>query len=238
MKKMINQERLLMQTKQISDCYYQSVDSKESDHLNHVNESIFDKACDTVGDLAICDDVEKNDAFTIIEQESQGDIGVSDYNTSSDERIIAVNQAKDVQDEQELPGQRIHHNEIINSVGEATDGNDNPSKDPDHTIDAEKSIIDEPDHTFDSMEINIVGEANDTNGHPSQESDVTDNAENSNIYQPDIIYDRSKTIDTIAEQTKSIVDDDFDHNDVSKKNYQFNAFMLVRKSIQLIRLLM
>jgi hypothetical protein len=51
------------------------------------------------------------------------------------------------------------------------------------------------------MEINIVGEANDTNGHPSQESDVTVNAENSNIDEPDIIYDRSKTVDTIAEQT-------------------------------------
>jgi hypothetical protein len=69
--------------KQISDCYYQSVDSKESDHLNQVNESIVDKTCDTVGDLAICDDVEKNDAFTNIEQESQGDIGVSDCNKSS-----------------------------------------------------------------------------------------------------------------------------------------------------------
>ena len=41
--------------------------------------------------------------------------------------------------------------------------------------------------------------------------------ENSNVDEPDIIYDRSKTIDTIAEQTESIVDDDFDHNDVSKK---------------------
>jgi hypothetical protein len=46
-----------------------------------------------------------------------------------------------VQDKQELPGQHTHHNEIINSVGEATDGNDDPSKDPDHTIDAEKSIM-------------------------------------------------------------------------------------------------
>ncbi len=44
---------------QISDHYYQSVDSKESDHLNQVNESIFDTACDNVGDLAICDDVER-----------------------------------------------------------------------------------------------------------------------------------------------------------------------------------
>ncbi len=122
-----------------------------------------------------------------------------------------------MQDEQELPHQRTHHNEIINSVGEATDGNDDPSEDPDHTIDAEKSIIDEPDCTLDSMEINIVGEANETNGHPSQESDVTVDAENSNVYEPDIICDRSKTIDTIAEQTESMVDDDFVHNDVSKR---------------------
>jgi hypothetical protein len=34
--------------KQISDHYYQSIDSKESDRLNQVNESIVDKACDTV----------------------------------------------------------------------------------------------------------------------------------------------------------------------------------------------
>jgi hypothetical protein len=73
-----------------------------------VNESIADKACGTVGDLAICDDVEKNDAFTNIEQETQGDIGVSDCNTSFDEQIIAENQVKDVQDEQELPGQHTH----------------------------------------------------------------------------------------------------------------------------------
>ncbi len=73
-------------------------------------------------------------------------------NTSSDEQIIAENQAKDVQDEQELPGQCTHHNEIINSVGEATDGNDDPSKDPDHTIDAENTIIDEFDRTLDSID--------------------------------------------------------------------------------------
>jgi hypothetical protein len=67
---------------------------------------------------------------------------VSDYNTSSDEHFFAENQAKDMQDEQELPGQQTHHNEIINSVGEATDGNDDSSKDPDHRIDAENTIID------------------------------------------------------------------------------------------------
>ena len=75
-----------------------------------------------------------------------------------------------MQDEQELPGQCTYHNEIINSVGEATDGNDDPSKDPDHTIDVENTIIDEPDPTLDSIETNIVGEANESNGHPSQES--------------------------------------------------------------------
>jgi hypothetical protein len=183
-----------------------------------VNESVVDKACDTVEDLAICDDVEKNDAFTSIRQESQGDIGVADYNTSFDEQIIAENQAWDVQDEQELPGQCTHHNnEIIKSIGEATDGNDDPSKDPDQTIDAENTIIDEPDRTLDSMEINIVGEAYESNGHPCRESDVTVNVENSNVDEPDIIYDSSKPIGTIAEQTKSIVDDDFDHNDVSGK---------------------
>jgi hypothetical protein len=122
-----------------------------------------------------------------------------------------------MQDEQELPGQCTHYNEIINLVGEATDGNNDPSKDPDHRIDAENTIVDEPDRTLDSMEINIVGEANDTTGHPSQESDVTVNAENGNIVEPDIVYDRSKTIDTIAEQIESMVDEDFDHNDVSKK---------------------
>ncbi len=100
--------------KQIPDHFFQSVDSKESDHLNQVNESILDKACDTVRDSAICDDVEKADAFTSIEQESQGDIGMSDYNASFDEQIIAENQAKVVQDKQELLGQCTHHNEIIN----------------------------------------------------------------------------------------------------------------------------
>ncbi len=124
-----------------------------------------------------------------------------------------------MQAEQELPGQCTHHNEIINSVGEATDGNDDPSssKDPDHTIDADNTIVDEPDHILESVEINIVGEANDTNSPSSQESDVTVNAKKSNVDEPDIIYDRSKTIDTIAEQTESTVDDDFDHNDVSGK---------------------
>jgi hypothetical protein len=108
----------------ISGCFYQSVDSQESDHLNQVNENIENKACDTVRDLAVCDDVEKNDAFTSIEQEFQGDIGASGYNMNSDEQINVENQVKDVQAEsicadssgikdtstlsgQELPGQPL-----------------------------------------------------------------------------------------------------------------------------------
>jgi hypothetical protein len=82
---------------------------------------------------------------------------------------------------------------------------------------------------FDSVEVNTVGEANDTNGCPSQESDVTVDAENSNSNEPDIIHDSSKTIDTNAEQTKAMVDDD---------DYQFNVLMIVRESIQLMRQLM
>jgi hypothetical protein len=64
-----------------------------------VNENIVDKACDTVRDFAVCDDVEKNDAFTSVEQEFQGDIGASDYHTSSNKWINAENQVKDVQAE-------------------------------------------------------------------------------------------------------------------------------------------
>ncbi len=74
---------------------------------------------------------------------------------------------------QELPDQRAHDNDGVNSVDKATDVNGDPSKDSDHTINAENRTADEPDHTLDSVEVNTVGEANDTNGHPSQEFDVT-----------------------------------------------------------------
>jgi hypothetical protein len=95
---------------------------------------------------------------------------------------------------QELPGQRTHNNDVVKSVGKATDGNNDPSKDPDHRIDAKNTTGDEPDPTLDSVELNTVGEANDTKGHPSQESDVTVNAENSNVDKLDIIHDSSTTI--------------------------------------------
>ncbi len=95
--------------------------------------------------------------------------------------------------------------------------NGDPSKDPDHIIDAKKTTFDEPDCPLDSVEVNTLGEANDTNGHPHQESDVTVDTKNSNIVKPDIIHDNSKTIDTNAEQTESMVYDDVEHNDVFQK---------------------
>jgi hypothetical protein len=240
---------------QTSGCYYQSVDSQESDHPYQVNENIEIKAHDSEEDLAVCDDVEKNDAFTSAEQEFQGDIGASNCNINSDEQINAENQAKDVQAQsifadsseindmsmlsgQELPGQRAHDNEGVNSVDKATDANGDPSKDSDHTIDAENTTVDEPYCTLDSVEFNTVGEANDTNGHPSQESDVTVDAENSNIDELDIIHYSSKTIDINVEQTESIFDDDVDHNDVSQKELLVQCTQIVRKSIWLIRQLM
>ncbi len=128
--------------------------------------------------------MEKNDACISFEQEFQGDIGVFDYNISSNEQINAENQAKDVQAESifpdsseikdtsvlsghELPGQRAHDIEGVNSVDKANDANGDPSKDTDHTTDAENTTVDEPDCTLDSVEFNTVSEANDTNGHPS-----------------------------------------------------------------------
>jgi hypothetical protein len=37
--------------------------------------------------------------------------------------------------------------------------NGDPSKDSDHTIDAENTAVDEPDCTLDNVEVNTVGEA-------------------------------------------------------------------------------
>ncbi len=155
----------------------------------------------------------------------------------SDKQIKVENQAKDVQAElafadssemndtsmlsgQELPGQCTFDNEGVNAINKATDANGDPSKDSDHTIDEEDTALNEPDCTLDSVEVIRVGEANDAKGHPSQEFDVTIGAENSTIDEPDIIHDSSKTIDSNAEWTESIVDDDVEHNDVSQNIIQ------------------
>ncbi len=65
--------------------------------------------------------------------------------------------------EQELPVQHAHDSEGVKTVNKATDANDDPSKDSDHTIDVENMTVDEPDCILDSVEVNTVGEANDTN---------------------------------------------------------------------------
>ncbi len=69
---------------------------------------------------------------------------------------------------QELPTQCANENEGVYSVHEASDANGDPSKDSNHTIDAENMTVDEPDCFLDSVEVNTVGEANDINGHLSQ----------------------------------------------------------------------
>ncbi len=103
----------------ISVCYYHPVNSKESDHVNKVNEDVESKVNDKVGDLLIHDDLEENDVSTRIEQELQADVGVSvnveldqvhqannadSYvNANSDEQINMRNQANDVKAESMFP---------------------------------------------------------------------------------------------------------------------------------------
>jgi hypothetical protein len=100
--------------KQISGCNYQSVDSQGSDHPDQVNESIVDNAYDTVRDLAFCDGVKKNDLFTSVEQNAENQ--VKDVQAKS---IFA--DSSEIKDTstlygQELPGQRAHDNDGVNSV--------------------------------------------------------------------------------------------------------------------------
>ncbi len=97
--------------------------------------------------------------------------------------------------------------------------NGDPSKDSDHTIDAENLTVDEPDCIFDSVEFNTVGEENDVHGLCSQETGVQIDKGNSNVDEPNI-HNSSKTNDVNAEQTNSIVDDDVEQNEVSQNIIQ------------------
>ncbi len=69
--------------------------------------------------------------------------------------------------EQELPFQRALDSVEVNIVDRATYTNGDPSKDSDHTFDAENMNVDEPDCAIDSVRGNTVDKANDANGHPS-----------------------------------------------------------------------
>ncbi len=129
-----------------------------------------------------------------------------------------------------LPVQCAHDSEEVNTVDKTTDANGDPSKDSDHTIDAENMTVDEPDCILDGVEVNTVGEANDVNGHPSQEIDVQIDVKNSKL---DIIHDSSKTNDANAEQTESIVDDDVEQNDVSQNIIQVSQNKTVSDDVEM-----
>ncbi len=107
--------------------------------------------------------------------------------------------------QKELSVECAQDSEEFNTVDKATDVNGDPSKDSDHTIDAENMTVDESDPILDSVEVNTLSEANDVNGHPSQEIDIQIDAVNSNIDEPNIIHDSSKTNDVNAEQTESML---------------------------------
>ncbi len=66
---------------QISGCYYQSVDSQESDHPYQVNESIVDNACDTVG----------KDTSTLSAQELPGQCAHDNDGVNSVDKATDVN---------------------------------------------------------------------------------------------------------------------------------------------------
>ncbi len=117
--------------------------------------------------------------------------------------------------EQELPVQRALDRMEVNTVDKATDANDDPSKDSYDINDAENMNIDEPDCALDSVKVNTVDRANDTNGYPSKGSDDRIDAENMNVEEPSIIHNSYKTNDANAEQTKFMVDDDVEQNDLS-----------------------
>ncbi len=53
--------------------------------------------------------------------------------------------------QKELPVQCAHDSEEVNTFDKATDVNGDPSKDSDHTVDAENMTVDEPDRILDSV---------------------------------------------------------------------------------------
>ncbi len=91
--------------------------------------------------------------------------------------------------------------------------NGDPSKDSDHTIDAENMTVDEPNHIFDSVEVNTVAEENDVHGLCIQETGIQIDIKDGNIDEPNI-HGSSKINDGNNEQTESIVE-----NDVEKMMY-------------------
>jgi hypothetical protein len=134
----------------------------------------------------------------------------------------------------ELPVQSAHESEELNTDDKATDVNGDPSKDSEHTIDAENMSVDEPDCIFDSVEVNTVGEENDVHGLCSQETGVQIDKGNSNVDEPNF-HDRSKTNDANVKQTNSIVDDDVQQNDTSQNIIQGLQNKTVRNDVRMVK---
>ncbi len=67
------------------------------------------------------------------------------------------------------------------------------------------------------MEVNTADKATEANGNPSKDSDDRIDVENMDVDKPEdiVIHDGSKANDAHVEQTESMVDDDFEMNDVS-----------------------
>ncbi len=87
-----------------------------------------------------------------------------DTNDKQTEPIVeSVVDCNDVS-QKELPVQSAHESEEVNTVDKATDVNGDPSKDSDHTIDAENMTVDEPKLIFDSVEVNTMAEENGVQG--------------------------------------------------------------------------
>ncbi len=74
---------------------------------------------------------------------------IIDANAEQTESMVDV-EHNDVS-QKELPVQFTHDSEGVNTVDKATDVNCDPSKDSDHTVDAENMTFDEPDHILDSV---------------------------------------------------------------------------------------
>ncbi len=75
-----------------------------------------------------------------------------DTNVKQTEPIVDSDVDPNDVSQKELPVQSAHESEEVNTVDKATDVNGNPSKDSDHTTDAENLTVDEPDHTLDGPE--------------------------------------------------------------------------------------
>ncbi len=68
-----------------------------------------------------------------------------DTNVEQTEPIVDSDVDRNDVSQKELPVQSVHKSEEVNTFDKATNVNGVPSKDSDHTIDAENMTVDEPD---------------------------------------------------------------------------------------------